>query len=82
MTYVSRRLHTSGEMEKRPPIKFVPAGWITTAEAAKMLGVSTGQVARMCRNYDLACLFNSKLHRWFISPSSVERLILDRRGDA
>ena len=65
-------------MTKRPVIKFMPAQWITTGEAAKMLGVTRGQVARMCRNLDLAALFNWKLRRWFISPDSVERMIRGR----
>lgn len=65
-------------MTKRPHIRFVPAQWITTGEAAKMLGVTRGQVARMCRNLDLASLFNWKLHRWFICPDSVERMMRDR----
>lgn len=52
--------------------------WMTTAEAGKRLGVTAGQVARLCRSGDVLAVFNSELKRWFVSPASVEKVISDR----
>lgn len=59
-------------------VRRISVRWITTAEAGKRLGVTAGQVARLCRSGNVDAVFNSELKRWFISPVSVERMISDR----